>query len=103
MRSKSPVLDRITKQQYEDVVNHRRKIKEVAAELGVTANYLGRIITERAPRVDQKALRKVRILFQNQVARDVIARKYSIRKGASVANVSERTLFRRLAEQRKQE
>lgn len=91
--------DRITKEQYEDLYNRRRTVRAIAKELGVTENWLSHAITERAPKppnTNPKLLRATRLLYQNQVAREVLTGKYSIREAADLAFVSERTLFRRL-------
>lgn len=87
----------MTKDQYSDLVNHRRKIKDIARELGVTANYLGKMVKERAPKRNPKVLKKVRLMFQMQVAREILAGKHTIKEGSSIACVSERTMFRRMA------
>lgn len=94
------VLNRITSRQLHDLVNYRRRIKDIAKELGVTANYLGKMVKERAPKRNQRSLRKVRNLFQLQIAREVLEGKHTIKEGASIACVSERTMFRRLAKVR---
>lgn len=91
------VLNRMSKDQYLDIVNYRRQIKDVAKELGVTANYLGKVVTERAPKRNPKILRQVRLRFQLQVAKEILEGKLTVKEGASVACVTERTMFRRIA------
>lgn len=91
------VLDKMTKEQYNDIVNYRRRIKDIAKELGVTANYLGKMVKERAPKRNPKVLKKVRMLFQLQIAREILDGKHTVKEGSSIACVSERTMFRRLA------
>ena len=101
MKSKvESVLDRMSKDQYNDIVHRRRPVKDIAKELGVTPNYLGQVVKERAPKIDTKSLRKVRMLFQMQVAREVLDGKHTTKEGASIACVSERTMFRRIAKAR---
>ena len=87
----------MTKDQYDDLVNYRRRIKDIARELNVTANYLGKMVKERAPKRNSKALKKVRFLFQMQVAREILDGKHTVKDGSSIACVSERTMFRRMA------
>lgn len=94
------IKDKLTEQQLFDLVNRRRKIKDIANELGVTPNYLGKVVKERAPKVDAKNLRKVRMLFQHQVAKEVCEGKRTVKEGAKVACVSERTMFRRMSKVR---
>ena len=96
----SNVKARMSKDQYSDLVNYRRRIKDIAKELNVTANYLGKIVKERAPKRNPKVLKQVRLLFQDQIAREVLSGKHTIKEGASIACVSERTMFRRLAKVR---
>lgn len=96
------VKSRMTKEQYSDMVNYRRPIKDIARELGVTANYLGKMVKERAPKRNPKVLKRVRMLFQYQIAREILAGKHSIKEGSSIACISERTMFRRLAKVREE-
>ena len=91
---------RISKDQYDDLVNYRRRIKDIAKELGVTANYLGKMVKERAPKRNPKVLKRVRLLFQYQIAREILGGKHTIKEGSNIACISERTMFRRLAKVR---
>lgn len=93
----------MTKEQYSDLVNYRRRIKDIAKELGVTANYLGKVVKERAPKRDPKALKQVRLMFHRQIAKEILAGKYTVKEGASIACTSERTMFRRIAKVRSEQ
>ena len=94
------VKSRMTKEQYSDLVNYRRRIKDIAKELNVTANYLGKMVKERAPKRNPKVLKRVRMLFQYQIAREILEGKHTIKEGSGIACISERTMFRRLAKVR---
>ena len=94
------VKSRMTKEQYSDLVNYRRRIKDIAKELNVTANYLGKMVKERAPKRNPKVLKRVRMLFQYQIAREILEGKHTIKEGSNIACISERTMFRRLAKVR---
>lgn len=97
------IRSRITEQQYSDLFTRRRTVREIAKELNVSESYLSHAIPERAPKRNQKLLKVTRRLYQDQVAREVIAGKHSVAKGAELAHVSERTFFRRLADLRSKE
>lgn len=94
---KSHIRDRISKDLYDDLYNRRKTVREVAATLGVSENYLSHAIPERAPKRNPKLLKATRRLFQDQIAREVVQGKHTIFKGAKLAYVSERTLYRRIA------
>jgi AraC-like DNA-binding protein len=91
------IRNRISEQQYYDLFNRRKTVRQVAKELGVTETYLSHAIPERAPKRNPKLLLVTRRMYQEQIAREVLAGKHSITKGAELAHVSERTFFRRLA------
>lgn len=95
-KSRLSVRERISKQQYDDLYNRRRPVKDIAEELGIGPNYLSSSIRERAPKRNLDLLKATRRLYQNQIAREVREGKHTVAKGADLACVSERTMFRRL-------
>lgn len=92
------VRERIPQDLYEDLYNRRKSVKEVAAKLDVSPNYLSHAIPERAKKRNPRLLAKSRRLFQEQVAREVKEGKHTVFAGAQLAFISERTMYRRLAQ-----
>jgi hypothetical protein len=71
-------------------------VREIARELGVSENYLTKAIPERAPKKNYKLLKVTRLLYQEQLARECIAKKLSAREAAQMANITLRTMYRRI-------
>lgn len=93
---KKSIRERMSKQQYDDLYHRRKSVKQIAAELGVGPNYVSSSIPERAPKSNPHLLKATRRLYQNQIAREVREGKHTVNEGASLACISERTMFRRL-------
>lgn len=87
---------RIPKQLYDDLYNRRVTVRAAAKQLGVTENYLSHAIPERANKRNPHLLRATRRLYQDQVAREVLAKKYTMQQGADMAHLSLRTMYRRV-------
>ncbi len=79
-----------------DLYHRRITVREAAKIMGVSENYLSHAIPERAPKRNLKLLKVTRRLFREQIAREIIEGKHTVHKGAKLAHVSERTMFRLL-------
>lgn len=99
---KSHIRERISKDQYDDLFNRRKTVRQIAKELNVSENWVSHAIPERAPKRNPKLLKATRRLFQDQIAREVIQGKHTVFKGSQLAHVSERTLYRRIQKLRDQ-
>lgn len=90
------IRDRMTKDLYNDLYTRRKTVREVARIMGVSENYLSHAIPERAPKRNPRLLKVTRRMYQDQIARETIEGKHSVKQGADLAHVSERTFYRRL-------
>ena len=90
------IRNRIPKELYDDLYNRRKTVREVAKILGITENYLSHAISERAPKRNIKLLKITREMYRLQLAKETIEGKHTVRKGAELACVSERTFYRRM-------
>lgn len=90
------IRKRIPKDLYDDLYSRRKTVRAVAKELGVNENYLSHAIPERAPKRNPKLLKVTRRMYQDQIARETIQGKHTVKQGADLAHVSERTFYRRL-------
>ena len=90
------IRNRIPKDLYDDLYNRRKTVREVAKTLGITENYLSHAISERAPKRNIKLLKITREMYRLQLAKETIEGKHTVRKGAELACVSERTFYRRM-------
>lgn len=96
MRTDRHIKNRIPKDLYDDLYSRRKTVREVAKTLGVSENYLSHSIPERAPKRNPKLLKVTRRMYQDQIARETLEGKHSVKQGAELAHVSERTFYRRL-------
>ena len=94
------IRDRMPKDLYDDLVNRRKTVREVAKVMGVHEAYLSHAIPERAPKRNIQLVRVTRRMYQDQLAREVLTGKRKILEAANMAHVSERTMFRRMAKLR---
>jgi transcriptional regulator GlxA family with amidase domain len=94
------IRNRIPKDLYDDLYTRRKTVRQVAKELEVTENYLSHSIPERAPKPNPKLLKLTREMYRMQLARETLDGKHTVRKGAELACVSERTFYRRMKKAR---
>jgi predicted transcriptional regulator len=93
---KTHIRDRMPKELADDLYNRRKTVREVARIMGVTENYVSHALPERAPKKNPKLLKVTRRLYQNTIAQEVLDGKHTVYKGAELAHISERTMFRRM-------
>lgn len=96
--AKPTLRSRIPQDLYVKLVNRRIKVKEAAAILNVTPNWLSHAIPERAPKKQPNSdlLRATRRLYRNQILKETVEGKHTVANGADLAHVSERTFYRML-------
>lgn len=102
MAKRVHIRQRMTQQQYDDLYNRRRTVRDLAKELGVNEAYLSSSVPERAPKKNYKLLKATRVLYKLQVAREVIQGRHTVAQGADLAAVSERTMYRLMVKVRKE-
>ncbi len=90
------IRDRMPKDLYNDLYTRRKTVREVAREMNVSENYLSHAVPERAPKRNPKLLKVTRRMYQDQIARETLQGKHTVKQGADLAHVSERTFYRRL-------
>ncbi len=94
------IRDWLPKNLYDDLVNRRKTVREIAKEVGVSENYLSHAIPERAPKRNPKLLKVTRRLYKLQVAREANSGRHNVAEAAKLACVSERTMYRLLQQVR---
>lgn len=90
------IRERMPKDLYNDLYTRRKTVREVAKILNVSENYLSHAVPERAPKRNPKLLKVTRRMYQDQIARETLQGKHTVKQGADLAHVSERTFYRRL-------
>lgn len=92
---------RITEQQKLDLYNRVITTRALAAQLGVHERYFSAMFPHKVPILDKKPLTEARKAYKLQVAREVLAGKYTVAEASKVAHVHKNTMQRYVLKARK--